>query len=79
MTNKWCIFLLPEHKQRIAQEAIVTRDKNVGSDQSEANVQDALSDIGWDMFLSSSVTSTLGEFTDTELHSNASGHHHPYG
>jgi len=56
------IFLLPEYQQRIVREAVVTRDVKQWSDQTEADLQDTLCNVDWDMFLYSS--SNASEFTD---------------
>jgi len=55
------IFLLPEYKQRIAREVGVTRDVQSWSEQTEANLQDALSDV--DMFRS--ISSDVSDIIQT--------------
>ena len=49
------IFLLPEYKQRLLQEAPVTREVKRWTVQSEATLQDALGDVDWDMFRLTSI------------------------
>jgi len=56
------IFLLPEYKQRIAREAVVMREIRPRSVHVHDDMRDAMSDIDWDMFRSSS--SDVSEFTD---------------
>jgi len=48
MSDHGSIFLLPEYKQRIVWEAVVMREVKRWSDQTEADLQDAM--INVDMF-----------------------------
>lgn len=56
------IFLLPKYKQRLHREPPVSREVRRWSGQSEATLQDALSDVDWDMFRESSCD--VDEFTE---------------
>jgi len=45
--NHAAIFLLPEYKQRIVREALVTREVKLCSDEIDADLRDAMIDIDW--------------------------------
>ncbi len=59
------IFLTPEYKQRLVQEAPVEREVTRWSSHSEALLQASLDDVDWDMFRASSAD--VSEFTDVAL------------
>jgi len=56
------VFLLPEYKQRIVREAVVTRGVKRWYDQIDDNIRDAMSDIDWDWTFRSS-SSDVSKFT----------------
>ena len=54
---------MPAYRQRIVERPAIKREVKRWTDQSEAMLQDALSDVDWEMFQTSS--SDVSEFTET--------------
>jgi len=73
-SNHAAIFLLPEYKQRIVHEVVVTREVMRWSNQINDDIRDAMNAADWDMFRSSYseftdvVMSFIAKLEDTVLH-----------
>ncbi|KAG5284759.1 hypothetical protein AALO_G00030160 [Alosa alosa] len=59
------VFLLPMYKQRSRTDPPVTKEVKRWTDQSEARLQDALSNVDWEMFKTNSAD--ISEFTEVSL------------
>ena len=65
-SNHYSILLIPAYKQKLKQEAPVTRSITKGSDEADAKLQDCFSSTDWNMFRDSSngieeyTTSVIG-------------------
>ena len=59
------IFLLPKYRQISQRETPVTKEVKRWTDQSEARLQDALSNVDWEMFQTTSAD--INEFTEVAL------------
>ena len=63
------VFLVPKYKQKILQEAPVTKDVQRWSDQSETLLQDALENADWEMFrVSSDDINEFAEVVGSYIH-----------